>query len=107
MEPGDGKRIERHANAGSRSKGHPRNEEESAMTDPDVQREIDANKLREVDAEREAEDDGPIIDTAERVMDPLVDPLVPDEVENDEVENDDTVLDPEEARRNDEAQRPD
>jgi len=73
------------------------------MTDPDVQREIAANKQRELEAEREAEDDGPIIDTAERVLDPLVDPFVPDEVDND----DETLLDPEEARRNDAEQRPD
>lgn len=73
------------------------------MTDPDVQREIAANKQRELEAEREAEDDGPIIDTAERVLDPLVDPFVPDEVDDDG----DTLLDPEEARRNDAEQRPD
>jgi hypothetical protein len=103
MEAGDDKRTNRRVNAGSRSTGHPRNEEESAMTDPDVQREIAANKQRELEAEREAEDDGPIIDTAERVLDPLVDPFVPDEVDND----DETLLDPEEARRNDAEQRPD
>jgi hypothetical protein len=74
------------------------------MTDPDVQREIAANKQREMEAEREAEDDGPIIDTAERILDPLIDPFVPD---TDDTEDGRTLLDPEDARRNDEAQRPD
>ena len=73
------------------------------MTDPDVQREIEANQQRERAAEIQEEDDGPVIDTAERVLDPLVDPFVPDVNDGD----DETLLDPEEARRNDEAQRPD
>jgi hypothetical protein len=73
------------------------------MTDPDVEREIEANRARDEAARREAEDDGPIIDTAERVLDPLVDPLVDDALDRD--------VDADEAerfrRQNDEAQRPD
>jgi len=72
------------------------------MTDDDVRREIEANQQRAIDAENEAEDDGPVIDTAERLVDPLIDPFVPDA---DATGEDRTLLDPEEARRNDEAQR--
>jgi hypothetical protein len=67
------------------------------MTDPDVEREIEANQERDAAGEREAEDDGPIIDTAERIIDPLVEPFVPNEVDND----DETLLNPEEAQRPD------
>lgn len=66
------------------------------MTDDDVQREIEANQQRAVDAGNEAEDDGSLVDMAERVLDPLIDPFVPDANDDDE-----TLLDPEEAARND------
>ena len=71
------------------------------MTGDDVRREIEANQQRANDIEHDAEDDGPIIDTAERLLDPLIDPLVPDA--NDEAGE--THLDPEEAARNDAEQR--
>ena len=74
------------------------------MSDPDVQREIEANLQRDEAGKRAAEDDGPVIDTAERIIDPLVEPFAPDA---DDTEDGRTLLDPEEARRNDEAQRPD
>jgi hypothetical protein len=41
------------------------------MTDKDVEREIEANKQRELERDRVEEDDGPVVDTAERIVDPL------------------------------------
>jgi len=71
------------------------------MTDKDVEREIEANQRRDVDARNEAEDDGPLLDTAERVVDPLVDRIrTPDE----DLDEGDLA---ERRRLNDEAQQPD
>jgi len=79
----------------------PSREEELTMTDDDVRREIEANEQRAIDIENEAEDDGSLVDTAERMFDPLIDPFVPDA--NDDA--DETLLNPEEAARNDAEQR--
>jgi hypothetical protein len=71
------------------------------MTDDDVRREIEANQQRAIDIEHDAEDDGTIVDSAEKLLDPLIDPFVPDA--NDDAGE--TLLDPEEAARNDAEQR--
>lgn len=66
------------------------------MTDPDVEREIKANKQRAVEAEN---DDGPIVDTLESVVAPFTRGMV-----NDGDDEEDDV-----ARRrkdNDAAQQP-
>jgi hypothetical protein len=44
---------------------------EMDMSDRDVEREIEANKQREMARDRAEEDDGPVVDTAERIVDPL------------------------------------
>jgi hypothetical protein len=41
------------------------------VTDRDVEREIEANKQREIAHDREEEDDGALIDTAEKAIDPI------------------------------------
>jgi hypothetical protein len=53
--------------------GRPAHGRSVGMTDKDVEREIEANQQREVDARNEAEDDGAVLDTAERVVAPIVD----------------------------------
>jgi len=48
------------------------------MTDPDVEREIKANKQRAVEAENEENDDGAIVDTLENVVAPFTRGMVND-----------------------------
>ncbi len=48
------------------------------MTDPDVEREIEANKQRAVEAENEENDDGAIVDTLEHVVAPFTRGMVND-----------------------------
>jgi hypothetical protein len=48
------------------------------MTDPDVEREIKANKQRAVEAENEENDDGAIVDTLENVVAPFTQGMVND-----------------------------
>lgn len=69
------------------------------MTDPDVERELEANRQRAENAEDAAEDDGPVLDTAERVINPLVAPLAAEDVDEEDVEQ--------QRRLNDEEQSPD
>lgn len=45
------------------------------MTDRDVQREIEANERRDQALDEAANDDGPVIDTAERILDPITDAI--------------------------------
>ena len=48
------------------------------MTDPDVEREIEANKQRAVEAENEEDDDGALVDTLENVVAPFTRGMVND-----------------------------
>ena len=45
------------------------------MTDPGVQREINANLKRDKNREEAREDEGPVIDTAEGLLDPIIDTI--------------------------------
>lgn len=49
------------------------------MTDHDVEREIEANNQRQLDGERAATDDGPLLGVAEQVVNPLVNLIDGDE----------------------------
>jgi hypothetical protein len=71
------------------------------MTDKDVEREIEANQQRDVEGRNEAEDDGPLLGTAERVVAPIVDVIrrPGEDVDEDDLE--------ERRELNDEAQQPD
>lgn len=68
------------------------------MTDPDVEREIEANKQRARDAEAVESDDGPIVDTLENVVAPFTQGMI-----NDPDDEDDRSL---RQRANDAAQSP-
>jgi hypothetical protein len=56
------------------------------MTDHDVEREIAANQQRQVANENEAEDDGALLDMAERVVNPLVNLIDTDDVDAGDVD---------------------
>jgi hypothetical protein len=56
------------------------------MTDHDVEREIAANQQRKVANENEAEDDGALLETAERVVNPLVNLIDTDDVDAGDVD---------------------
>jgi hypothetical protein len=56
------------------------------MTDRDVQREIEANERRDL-ARDETGNDGPMIDTAERILDPITDAIgLSEEPDRDDLE---------------------
>jgi hypothetical protein len=57
------------------------------MTDRDVQREIEANEQRDRVRDDDATDDGPVIDTAERVVNPIVNAIgMSEEPDRDDLE---------------------
>lgn len=68
------------------------------MTDHEVEREIEANQQRQVDNANKVEDDGPLLKTAEQVVNPLVNLIDPDPVDEGDVEH--------QRRENDAEQRP-
>jgi hypothetical protein len=57
------------------------------MTDHEVEREIEANQQRQVDNANKVEDDGLLLKTAEQVVNPLVNLLDTDDVEEGDVEH--------------------
>lgn len=69
------------------------------MTDPDVERELEANRQRARDAEQAENDDGPIVDTLENVVAPFTRGALNDQ----DGDEDDRTL---RQRANDAAQTP-
>jgi len=54
------------------------------MTDPDVERELEANRQRAQDAEEAENDDGPIVDTLENVVAPFTRGMIDDPDDEDD-----------------------
>ena len=73
------------------------------MSDPDVERELGANRRRDEGREERADTDPAAVDAAEELIDPIMRPLTGD-VDGDTEEDN---LDAEQRRLNDEAQRRD
>jgi hypothetical protein len=68
------------------------------MTDHDVDREVEANLQRDVEGEENARDDGPVVDAAERVVDPLVNLIDVDGADEDDVDEQRELNDAEQRR---------
>jgi hypothetical protein len=68
------------------------------MTDHDVDREVEANLQRDVEGEDNARDDGPVVDAAERVVDPLVNLIDVDGADEDDVDEQRELNDAEQRR---------
>jgi hypothetical protein len=68
------------------------------MTDHDVDREVEANLQRDVEGEDDARDDGPVVDAAERVVDPLVNLIDVDGTDEDDVDEQRELNDAEQRR---------
>jgi len=62
------------------------------MTDPDVEREIEANKQRAREVEQAESDDGPIVDTLETTVAPFTRGMVNDSDDGEDTREDDRSL---------------
>jgi len=67
------------------------------MSDPSVEREIAENQQRQ--AENENRDDGSLVDSVERAVDPVTSALIPDAIDDEDVAD--------QRELNDAEQRPD